>query len=137
MRKTKSQSLSLHSDINVTPLIDVMLVMLIIFMVVSPTTQVGLDVEIPETSDAETPVNPAPITGQLVLVVDERGGLLLNQREISTEGLRSTLSEIFEGRRDKTIFLHASPRLSYGEVVSVLDIVKGCGALRVGIVESL
>ncbi len=119
-------------DPNVTPIIDVMLVLLIIFMVVTPLTQAGHDVELPESAAEVQNAQPDP--NQLVLDVNAGGQVTINKQPVSWDELPLRIRDIFETRADKTIFLRAAPTLKYGEVVSVLDIARGNGVERVGIV---
>ncbi len=120
-------------DINVTPVIDVMLVLLIIFMVVTPLTQAGHDVELPESAD-NLQQKSEPDPNQLVLDIDAGGQVTINKQPVSWDELPLRIRDIFETRADKTIFLRAAPTLKYGEVVAVLDVARGNGVERVGIV---
>jgi biopolymer transport protein ExbD len=120
-------------DINVTPVIDVMLVLLIIFMVVTPLTQAGHDVELPESAD-DLREDQEPDPNQLVLDIDEAGQVTINKQPVSWDELPLRIRDIFETRADKTLFLRAAPNLKYGEVVAVLDVARGNGVERVGIV---
>jgi len=102
-----SGSSSAMRDPNVTPIIDVMLVLLIIFMVVTPLTQAGHDVELPESA-ANLQQNTAPDPNQLVLDIDETGQVTINKQPVSAEELPLKIRDIFETRSDKTIFLRAA-----------------------------
>jgi biopolymer transport protein TolR len=120
----------LMSDINVTPLVDVMLVLLIIFMVTAPMMMQGVDVSLPEAT-AE------PLESEkehLIITVDTENKVFINDFQVSVDGLGEKLKKILEGRSDREVFLKADKDISYGTVVQVMAEVKGAGVEKLGMV---
>ena len=121
---------STMSQINVTPLVDVMLVLLVIFMVTAPMMQQGVEVNLPK---ADTKAMDA--TEQTVVVsIDNTGRVFLNETEVPADQLRTKLTAIFEHRAKKEIFLKADKSVPYGEVVKTMAVIKGAGIERLGMV---
>lgn len=119
------------SDINITPLVDVVLVLLIIFMVITPLLQVGYDVKVPPKAT----VNDAPPSlDQLIVSVTAGKSIYLNKERLDKQSLSLRLSEILKNRRDKTVFFSADDSVTYGEVAGVMDLVRTAGANNIGIV---
>jgi biopolymer transport protein TolR len=118
------------SQINVTPLVDVMLVLLVIFMVTAPMMQQGVQVNLPK---AETKSLPSP-EESVVVSIEKSGKIFINSSEIPAGNLRAKLSEMFAARTKKEVFLKADKDVPYGDVVRTMAEIKGAGIERLGMV---
>ena len=119
-----------RAEPNVVPLCDVLLVLIIIFMVITPMVQKGIDVKLPETT-SDTSATPV---GLIVLTLKKDMRVMINQEAITLNMLQDRLRSIYSTRQDKTIFIRADAKLPFSRVIELIDIAKGAGAEILGII---
>lgn len=131
MGMSTSEGGGVKSDINVTPLADVMLVLLIIFMVITPLLQKGVDVKLPA---AEYPTDHPDSENVVTVAVRVDNTVYLNMVPIAESELPTKLAEEFEGKSEKVLFLKADEGLDYGDVLRVMDLCRDGGADEIGLI---
>jgi biopolymer transport protein TolR len=119
-----------RAEPNVVPLCDVLLVLLIIFMVITPMVQKGVDVKLPETSAEQS----GPPAGVIVMTLHNNMKVDINQRYMEFDIVQNELRNIYAPRQDKTIFIRADARIPYSRVIELIDIARGAGVEVMGII---
>lgn len=123
--------MSFNAEVNVTSLVDVMLVLLIVFMLTAPMMQGGVDVQLPKA--AARPLSPKE---GMVVTVDRTGRILVDQTPVTYNDFRVTFRSLVETRKPEGVYLQADERVPYGQVVRVLAIIRTAGVENVGLVAA-
>lgn len=130
MQSSNKGSRIAMSEINVTPFVDVMLVLLVIFMVTAPMMQQGLDVNLPKTASTGVALNEDPF----VLTIDAAGKITTVGNEIKSDALSTKIKAVFENRKNKQIYIQADRKVDYGTVAYVMGEIRMAGITNISLI---